>query len=100
MTKNQELSNRYGLHIYNADQNKQFPYFVREWDECFTEEEIKENLPDWWTIECLEMGDIEMFEDRGEEFAVDVCPYCGNGLRATDQEDIKYCKECNEFICL
>lgn len=33
------LSRKYGLHIYSS-RNRQFPYFVREYDECMTEKEI------------------------------------------------------------
>ena len=41
MKLNEEMCDRYkGLTIYDCE-NEQFPYFVREWDEAFTEEEIK-----------------------------------------------------------
>lgn len=40
MKLNKELSEKYGLTIYDSE-NKQFPYFVQEWDECYTEEEIQ-----------------------------------------------------------
>ena len=55
MKKNAEMSKKYGLHIYNAH-NMQFPYFVREWDECFTEKEIQQHLPDYQMIQSLESG--------------------------------------------
>lgn len=50
-----DLSSRYGLIIFRT-KNPQFPYFVQEWDECFTEEEIKQHLGDWRSIESLEGG--------------------------------------------
>lgn len=37
--KLRKMSKKYGLHIYKSE-NRQFPYYVREWDECFTEQEI------------------------------------------------------------
>ena len=37
--KCRKISKKYGLHIYKSE-NPQFPYYVREWDECFTEQEI------------------------------------------------------------
>lgn len=40
MEKNEILSERYGLNIYDCE-NSYFPYYVEEWDECFTEEEIR-----------------------------------------------------------
>lgn len=52
MKRNGELSEKYNLNIYNSF-NPQFPYFVREWDECFTEEEIMENLKDKWMTDNL-----------------------------------------------
>lgn len=48
--KNREMSEKYGLSIYDAMDNKQFPYYVREWDECYTEEEIINNLKDEWSM--------------------------------------------------
>jgi hypothetical protein len=56
MKKNLEMSEKYGLTIFDSE-NKQFPYFVEEWDECFTEEEIQQHLPDWQMIESLEGGE-------------------------------------------
>ena len=56
MEYNAELSQKYGLTIFNS-QNKQFPYFVEEWDECFTEDEIKMHIKDWQMIETLEQGE-------------------------------------------
>lgn len=50
---NQEMSEKYGLTIYDAE-NKQFPYFVQEWDECFTEEEIQKYLPDHQMIQGIQ----------------------------------------------
>lgn len=52
LKKNRKLSKKYGLHIYNS-QNPQFPYWVQEWDECFTEEEIAMHCKDHWMIENL-----------------------------------------------
>lgn len=50
LKKNKEMSKKYlGLTIYNS-QNKQFPYFVEEWDECFTEEEIRGHWEDMQMI--------------------------------------------------
>ena len=54
MEKNEKLSKEYGLTIYNS-QNKQFPYFVEEWDECFTEDEIKHHIKDWNMIEGIQL---------------------------------------------
>ena len=34
------------MSIYDAD-NKQFPYYVEEWGECFTEKEIEEKKVDY-----------------------------------------------------
>ena len=50
---NSEMSAKYGLTIYNAE-NHQFPYFVQEWGECFTEEEIQQYLPDHQMIEGIQ----------------------------------------------
>ena len=42
MKRNEKLCEEFkGLTIYDSE-NEQFPYFVQEWDECFTYEEIKE----------------------------------------------------------
>ena len=49
---NKEMSEKYHLHIYNS-KNEQFPYYVREWDECYTEEEIKFYIKDYWMIANL-----------------------------------------------
>ena len=40
MKKNKKLSQEFGLRIYNSN-NKQNPYYVQEWDECYTYAEIK-----------------------------------------------------------
>lgn len=50
-----EMSRKYGLHIFRSE-NPQFQYFVREWDECYTEDEIKEHIKDWQSIQSLEGG--------------------------------------------
>ena len=50
---NPEMSAKYGLTIYDAE-NRQFPYFVQEWDECFTEEEIQKYLPDHQMIHGIQ----------------------------------------------
>ena len=43
MKRNEKLCEEFkGLTIYDSE-NEQFPYFVQEWDECFTYEEIKEH---------------------------------------------------------
>ena len=34
-----DMSHKYGLHIF-ASKNEQYPYYVSEWDECYTEQEI------------------------------------------------------------
>lgn len=34
------MSLKYGKEIYDAD-NRQFPYYVREWDACVNESELK-----------------------------------------------------------
>ena len=60
MNYNKEMSEKYGLHIYNSE-NEQFPYFVQEWDECFTEEEIKEH----WREE-MDFANIDTEQDRAE----------------------------------
>ena len=60
MNYNKEMSEKYGLHIYNSE-NEQFPYFVQEWDECFTEEEIKEH----WR-EDIDFANIDTEQDRAE----------------------------------
>ena len=60
MNYNKEMSEKYGLHIYNSE-NEQFPYFVQEWDECFTEEEIKEH----WR-EDMDFANIDTEQDRAE----------------------------------
>lgn len=41
------ISNDTGLTIILSE-NKQFPFFVKEWDECSTEEEIYRNMKDEW----------------------------------------------------
>lgn len=48
MRKNDYLSEKYGLHIYNS-RNPNYPYYVQEWDGCYTEEEIAhpEQISDW-----------------------------------------------------
>ena len=56
MNYNKEMSEKYGLHIYNSE-NEQFPYFVQEWDECFTEDEIIYNKKDADMIEGIQMED-------------------------------------------
>lgn len=45
---NKEMSDKYGLHIYDA-WNPYNPYYVREWDGCYTEDEIAhpEKIQDW-----------------------------------------------------
>lgn len=53
---NTKMSAEYGLTIYDSE-NAQFPYFVQEWDECFTEEEIRENIRDHWMIEGIQLED-------------------------------------------
>lgn len=61
MKLNKELTNQFkGLTIYNSE-NKQFPYFVREWDECFTYDEIKEH----WQ-EDMDFANIDTDQDRSE----------------------------------
>lgn len=60
MNYNKEMSEKYGLHIYNSE-NEQFPYFVQEWDECFTKEEIKEH----WREE-MDFANIDTEQDRAE----------------------------------
>ena len=56
MHYNKELSEKYGLKIYNSE-NPQFPYFVGEWDECYTEEEIAQYKKDWDMIEGIQIND-------------------------------------------
>ena len=62
---NKEMSEKYGLTIYDA-QNTQFPYFVQEWDECFTEEEIRE-----LHREDLDFANIITDQDRTVEMPWD-----------------------------
>lgn len=40
---------------------------------------------------------METFSDRGEEFPVDVCPYCGVGLEYYDKGRV-VCPECHEVF--
>lgn len=59
MKVNKELSEKYkGLTIYDSE-NAQFPYYVQEWDECFTEEEIKLH----WN-ESLDFANIDTEQER------------------------------------
>lgn len=51
---NKAMSEKYGLHIRDS-KNPQFPFFVREWGECFTEEEIRKNIPDWRMIQGIQL---------------------------------------------
>lgn len=48
MTFNEEMSKKYGLHIYDV-WNQYNPYYVEEWDGCYKEEEIAhpESIKDW-----------------------------------------------------
>lgn len=48
MVPNQYMSEKYGLHIFNA-RNPHYPYYVQEWDGCYTEEEIAnpQQIEDW-----------------------------------------------------
>lgn len=50
---NKRLSCKYGLHICDSP-NKQNPYYVREWDECYTEKEIQALVKDHWMIESIQ----------------------------------------------
>ena len=45
---NELMSEKYGLRIYDTD-NMQHPYFVAEWDGCYSEDEIAhpETITDW-----------------------------------------------------
>ena len=52
---NKALSDEFGLHIYDS-KNPSFPFFVEEWDECFTREEIEAVHKDHAMIECLSIG--------------------------------------------
>ena len=66
MKRNEKLCEEFkGLTIYDSE-NEQFPYFVEEWDECFTYEEIKEH----WT-EDLDFANIITDQERGTEMPVD-----------------------------
>lgn len=67
---NKEMSDKYGLTIYDAE-NEQFPYFVQEWDECFTEDEIREYRRedlDFANIDTEQERAIEMPWDYGKHF--------------------------------
>ena len=64
--KNYQMSERYGLHIYNSD-NENFPYFVREWDECFTEEEIREHVKDHQMVLGIQLEDDETQDYSSEK---------------------------------
>lgn len=78
MKLNKEMSNRYkGLTIYDS-KNKEFPYFVREWGECFTEDEIREH----WN-EDLDFANI-IVEGKENENKVYV-------LTELDSEDATWC---------
>ena len=55
MKKNEKMSAKYGLTIYNSE-NKAYPYYVEEWDDCFTKDEIEFHLKDWQSIETMEQG--------------------------------------------
>ena len=55
-----KMSHKYGLHIFAA-QNEQFPYYVGEWDACFTEQEI-----------YIHANNFRYNEDLSEEYGVSV----------------------------
>ena len=55
MKKNKKLCKEFkGLTIFDSE-NKQFPYYVEEWDECFTYDEIKKH----W-IEEMDFSNINV----------------------------------------
>ena len=61
MKKNEKLCKEFpGLTIYDSE-NEQFPYFVEEWGECYTYEEIKEH----WR-EDMDFANIDTEQDRAE----------------------------------
>lgn len=71
MKKNEILCNEFkGLTIYDSE-NEQFPYFVEEWDECFTYKEIKERWRedmDFANIDTEQERTVEMPWDYGRHF--------------------------------
>lgn len=50
---NLEMSSKFHTLIYNS-LNPNYPYYVEEWDECFTEEEIGKNMKDSEMIEGIQ----------------------------------------------
>ena len=71
MKKNEKLCKEFkGLTIYDSE-NEQFPYYVEEWGECFTYEEIKEHWReemDFANIDTEQERAIEMPWDYGRHF--------------------------------
>ena len=66
MKRNEKLCREFkGLTIYDSE-NEQFPYFVEEWDECFTYEEIKEH----WR-EDMDFANIDTEQERTAEMPWD-----------------------------
>ena len=66
MKKNEKLCKEFpGLTIFDSE-NEQFPYFVQEWDECFTYDEIKEH----WR-EDMDFANIDTDQDRAIEMPWD-----------------------------
>lgn len=56
--KDLHMSRKYRLNIYKSN-NRQNPYYVKEWDECFTEEENKYLRKDTDMIEQVSEGFAE-----------------------------------------
>ena len=83
MKLNKELSKKYGLTIYDSE-NKQFPYFVQEWDECYTEEEIQMHLKDWQAIQSLEQKTF-LTEPQIDSIKEEITIILGNVI--TDWQD-------------
>lgn len=52
-----EISNKYGIKAYYLLQLEKGTYYVKDWDDFCTEEEIKERIKDWQMIQSLEGGE-------------------------------------------